>query len=136
MANLQSNRRGVAFFLLIGTTLLGLIWWMAPLHLSFFLWKYGGSALWAADVYWLTVLLFVQLPPGKVAASAGLIAFAVEFSRLIESPGLEAFRSTLAGRLLLGRLFSPRNILAYWLAVAAAYLLDRYTGILPPRRLP
>jgi hypothetical protein len=39
---------------------------------------------------------------------------------------VDAFRLTLAGRLLLGRFFSLKNIAVYWLAIALAALLDRW----------
>jgi hypothetical protein len=90
----------------------------------YFLWKYGGSALWAADVYWLLAALLPRLRPAAVALLASLVALAVEFSRLIDSPPLQAFRLTLAGRLLLGSIFSPRNIVAYWLAIATTAFID------------
>jgi hypothetical protein len=109
----------------LATTLAGLVWRMAPLHLPYFLWKYGGSALWAADVYWLLAALLPRLRPAALALLASLVALAVEFSRLIDSPQLQAFRLTLAGRLLLGSIFSPRNILAYWSAIVATALIDR-----------
>ena len=105
--------------------LAGLVWRMAPLHLPFFLWKYGGSALWAIAVYWLIAALLPGTPPRALALLAAAVALAVELSRLIESPPLETFRLTLAGRLILGRIFSPRNIVAYWTAIFATTLLDR-----------
>ena len=119
------NRRTTSAILALATILTGLIWRMAPLHLPFFLWKYGGSALWAIAVYWMIAFLLPNARPIKLATLACLFALAVEFSRLIPSPTLEAFRETLAGRLILGSIFSPRNILAYWLAIAAAAFIDR-----------
>jgi hypothetical protein len=123
----SSTRRATALTLLAATTLTGLIWRMAPLHLPYFLWKYGGSALWAADAYWLLVALLPRQLPRVLAFLACLVALAVELSRLIDSPSLQAFRVTLAGRLLLGSIFSPRNIVAYWLAIAAVALIDYVT---------
>jgi len=97
---------------------------MAPLHLPPFLYKYGGSVLWAAMVYWLTAALLPRRRPIAVAATAATIAALVEFSRLLHTTGLDAFRLTLAGKLILGRFFSVRDIAAYWLAIAAAALID------------
>ena len=106
------------------TILAGLILRFAPLHLPYFLWKYGGSALWAITVYWLLASLLPRVRPLMLAILATLISLAVEFSRLIPSPALDAFRLTLAGKLLLGRIFSPRNIVAYWLAILAIAIVD------------
>ena len=120
----SARRRTVSVTLVLATTLAGLVWRMAPLHLPYFLWKYGGSALWAADVYWLLAALLPRLRPAALALLASLVSLAVEFSRLIDSPPLQSFRLTLAGKLLLGSIFSPRNIVAYWLAIAATALID------------
>ncbi len=121
-----SHRRLITAALTLATVLTGLIWRMAPLHLPFFLWKYGGSALWAIAVYWMIAFLLPNVRPITLAALACLFALAVELSRLIQWPPLEAFRLTLAGRLILGSIFSPRNILAYWLAIFAAASLDSF----------
>jgi hypothetical protein len=37
---------------------------------------------------------------------------------------LEAFRETLAGKLILGRHFSLKDIAAYWIAIAVLWVLD------------
>jgi hypothetical protein len=121
---LLSPRRWIALGLLLTTTFAGLGWRMAPLHLPFFLWKYGGSALWAVDVYWLLAALLPAQRSRVLAALACLTALAVELSRLIQSSPLEAFRHTLAGKLTLGSIFSTRNIVAYWLAILTTAVID------------
>jgi hypothetical protein len=63
-----------------------------------------------------------------VAAAACLIALIVELSRLLHTPWLDAFRISLAGRLLLGRFFSVWNIVAYWIAIGVAAIVDRTAG--------
>ena len=130
--NPASHRRLLSIAFALATTLAGLIWRMAPLHLSYFFWKYGGSALWAVDVYWLCAALLPRQYPRVLALLAALAALAVEFSRLIESPALEAFRLTLPGRLILGRIFSPRDVAAYWAAILATALIDHFAK--PGRR--
>jgi hypothetical protein len=102
----------------------GIAWRMAPLHLPPFLYKYGGSVLWAAMVYWLIAALLPRQRPVAVAAAAASVAALIELSRLLHTPALDAFRLTLAGKLILGRFFSVRDIAAYWLAIAAAALID------------
>jgi hypothetical protein len=61
--------------------------------------------------------------PNAVLGS-GTIATGVEFFKLYRSQGMDAFRLTLPGTLLLGRYFSVWDIVAYWLAIALAALLD------------
>jgi hypothetical protein len=104
---------------------IGVAWRMAPLHLPQFLYKYGGSVLWAAMVYWIVAAIFPRLAPAAVAAASAVIAALVEFFRLFHTPGMDAFRITLAGKLILGRFFSLRNIVAYWLAIGVSALIDR-----------
>ncbi len=107
------------------TLVAGLVWRLAPLGLPQFLYKYGGSVLWAAMVYWLFAAMLPRLPVSRLAVSACLFAAVVELSRLYHAPALDAFRVTLAGRLLLGRFFSGWNIVAYWLAIGCAAVVDR-----------
>ncbi|HLP67535.1 MAG TPA: DUF2809 domain-containing protein, partial [Rhizobium sp.] len=49
----------------------------------------------------------------------------VELIRLYHTPWLDEFRRTLAGALLLGRIFSVYNIIAYLAGIAAAALIDQ-----------
>ncbi len=116
------------------TILAGLIWRLAPLGLPPFLYKYGGSVLWAAMIYWLLGALLPRVPASRLAACACVLAAAVELSRLYHAPALDAFRMTLAGKLLLGRFFSAWNMVAYWLAIGCAAAADRIWLTRPGRR--
>lgn len=93
--------------------------------LPYFLVKYGGSTLWGAMVFFLAATLLPRQPIGRLAVLAFVIAALTEFSRLYHTPWLDAFRLTLAGALLLGRIFSWYNILAYGLGIALAAWLER-----------
>jgi predicted membrane protein len=94
------------------------------INLPFAIVKYGGSLLWGAMVYWLLAAIFVLQERFRIAAAALFIAVAVEFFRLWHTPDLDAFRLTAAGALLLGRVFSPWNIVAYTAGIALARVLD------------
>lgn len=67
-------------------------------------------------------------PRWRILALAAGIAVAVELFRLVHTPGLEAFRLTLACKLLIGRVFSPLNLVSYAAGIGAAGLLDRRRG--------
>lgn len=111
----------------------------APLHLSPFLYKYLGSALWAVALYWFAGMLLPRLPVRMLAAVSVAIALLVEFSRLMPERHVDAFRLTLAGKLLLGRYFAWKNILAYLLGIAVAALVDNsfvFANPSHPRRSP
>jgi len=83
------------------------------LGLPFSVVKYGGSLLWGCMVFLLVAAAIVSRRVAVMAAIALAIAVSVEFSRLYQTPALDEFRLTLAGRLLLGRVFSLWNIVAY-----------------------
>ncbi|MGD0579330.1 MAG: DUF2809 domain-containing protein [Bryobacteraceae bacterium] len=86
--------------------------------------KYGGSTLWALMIYWI---VSAPVPARRLLLAtlvAGTIATAVEFLKLYHSPSLDAFRRTLPGIILLGRIFSAWDIATYWIAIAIGALLD------------
>lgn len=87
--------------------------------------KYGGSGLWGMMIYFLVSAAVPARTQGARAGLAALVATLVELSRLYHTPWLDAFRLTPAGALLLGRLFSGWNIVAYLAGIAAGTALDR-----------
>ncbi|AMB46121.1 DUF2809 domain-containing protein [Methylobacterium sp. AMS5] len=105
-----------------------------PLGLPREIVKYGGSVLWGAMVYGLVALGRPSAPVLRLAAVALIVAVLVELFRLVHTPGLDAFRLTLAGQLLLGRLFSPWNVAAYGAGIGLGAALDRSTRRLDGRR--
>jgi hypothetical protein len=92
--------------------------------LPFIVVKYGGSALWGAMVYLLVALFVTGSRPAVISITALFIAISVELFRLYHTPWLDAFRLTTAGALLLGRVFSLWNMLAYAIGIAAACAFD------------
>ena len=116
----------LSLILVLLTIAVGLALRMAPLGLPRFVVKYGGSTMWALLIYWLVTTL---LPPFRIFYAtllAGAVATAVEFFKLYRSPAVDAFRGTLAGILLLGRYFSRKDILAYWVAITIGALADSW----------
>ncbi|WP_027552934.1 DUF2809 domain-containing protein [Bradyrhizobium sp. Cp5.3] len=107
---------------------LSLRWHGFPLGLPAFVVKYGGSLLWATMVFLLVGVLAPRLTRLQIAAIAAAIALVVEFSRLVHAPWLDAFRLTTAGALLLGRIFSLWNLVAYAAGIAVGVWLDRIVG--------
>ncbi len=94
---------------------LGLPWWLA---------KYAGSTLWGGMVYAGLRAIDPRATVSAALAAAAVIATSVELFRLYHQPDLDAFRATLAGRLLLGRLFSLSGIAAYAAGIASVALAD------------
>jgi hypothetical protein len=88
--------------------------------------KYGGSILWGAMVYFLVAMVTsIRSRPG-IALIAFVSAICVELFRLVHTPWLDAIRLTLAGALLLGRIFSAWDIVAYGVGIVVAMGLDRF----------
>src|SRR5216683_7186026 len=98
----------------------------AGLGLPFFFVKYGGSVLWGTMVFFLVAMAAPARSPSGIALISASIAICVELFRLVHAPWLDAFRLTIAGTLLLGRVFSPWNMLAYAIGIVLAMLLDRF----------
>jgi hypothetical protein len=105
-------------------TPIGLVCRFVPIGLPQVLVKYGGSFLWAVMVYLLVCVLLPQLRPMASAALSIAIAVAVEYAKLIRSPSLDFFRDTFAGKVLLGRYFSFRDIGVYLVAILCAAWID------------
>lgn len=107
---------------------LSLRWYGFPLGLPAFVVKYGGSLLWATMVFLLIGVLLPRFTRMQIAAIATIVAGVVEFSRLVHTPWLDAFRLTTTGALLLGRIFSLWNLVAY-----ASGLCSASGSIVSPR---
>ncbi|MDA9522446.1 hypothetical protein XI06_19700 [Bradyrhizobium sp. CCBAU 11434] len=125
VAPLQASLMRAALALVVIACGLSLRWYGFQLGLPAFMVKYGGSLLWATMVFLLVGVLLPQLTRTQLAAIALVIAIAVEFSRLVHTPWLDAFRLTTAGALLLGRIFSLWNVLAYAIGIACGVWIDR-----------
>ncbi|MDH2354947.1 DUF2809 domain-containing protein [Bradyrhizobium sp. SSUT18] len=108
---------------------LSLRWYGFPLGLPAFIVKYGGSLLWATMVFLLVGVLLPRLSRTRMAAIAMVIAVVVEFSRLVHAPWLDAFRLTTAGALLLGRIFSLWNLVAYAIGIVFGVWIDRLAAM-------
>jgi hypothetical protein len=108
---------------------IGLAIRLLPLGLPWFLYKYLGSALWAVALYWFPATLLPILRPIALATIALTIATLLEVSRLVPIASVDAFRLTFAGKILLGRYFSLKNIVAYLLAITVTAALDHRVAL-------
>ncbi len=114
----------VYFSIAFAAIVAGIVLRFVPLNLPELMVRYGGSFLWAFMLYFLIAALLANLRPLTLALLAGFFESLVEFSRLYHTPGFDAFKLSLAGALLLGRVFNPWHLLVYWVAVLLAALLD------------
>ena len=121
----------LSLVLMVATVVAGLSIRFGHLGLPPFVVKYGGSMLWAVLIYWIISTIF---PAWRIAAAvlvAGSVATAVELVKLYHAPDLDAFRLTWPGIVLLGRVFSVWDIVAYWLAISVGGLVDWRFRLLP-----
>jgi hypothetical protein len=88
--------------------------------------KYGGSVLWGTMVFLVVAMAASQRSRSRIALIAAAIAVGVELFRLVHAPWLDAFRLTLPGALLLGRIFSAWDMLAYGVGIVLGMGLDRF----------
>ncbi|MCA6106405.1 ribosomal maturation YjgA family protein [Bradyrhizobium cenepequi] len=96
--------------------------------------KYGGSMLWGTMVFFLVASAAAGWSRRTAALVALAVAVGVELFRLVHTPWLDAFRLTTAGALLLGRVFSLWNIVAYAAGILLGAALDRSAMSIKVRR--
>jgi len=111
--------------LISGTIAAGLALRLTHVGLPFLIVKYGGSMLWALMIYWIVSTVRPRWPIAKSAFVAAGIAAAVEVFKLVKTPSVDAFRHTLPGMLVLGRVVSQWDLVAYAVAIFAGGLRDR-----------
>jgi Protein of unknown function (DUF2809) len=111
--------------LLIIVSGLGLRRFGPGLGLPFIFVKYGGSVLWGTMVFFLIAMAAPTRSPSAIALISATVAICVELFRLVHTPWLDDFRLTSLGALLIGRVFSPWNMLAYGAGIVLGMWLDR-----------
>ncbi|WP_249152596.1 DUF2809 domain-containing protein [Bradyrhizobium liaoningense] len=129
MAPLQTSLARATLAAVVIACGLSLRWYGFPLGLPTFVVKYGGSLLWATMVFLLVGVVLPRVTRTQIAAIAAAIAIVIEFSRLVHAPWLDAFRLTGAGALLLGRIFSLWNLVAYAIGILLGVWIDRLAAM-------
>ena len=121
------------FILAIATIGVGLVVHFDGRVLSFRVRDILGDALWAMMmVWWMGVALpRVRLSVRGLAAFA--ICVAVELSQRYHTPSLDAARLTIAGQLILGSGYDPRDFLAYAAGVIVAVAVAQLAVEWPDR---
>ena len=120
----MNRRRAIYIGLALATIAVGLLVYLRAAVLGPAVRDATGDALWAAMVTWLAGALAPDARPAARGAAAYAVCVAVEVSQLYHAPAIDALRATLAGRLVLGSGFDPRDLAAYAVGVATAVLLD------------
>ncbi|WP_118974191.1 ribosomal maturation YjgA family protein [Taibaiella koreensis] len=84
-----------------------------------------GDALYALMMYFIMRLIFLHKRSIAIAAISLSICFAIEFSQCYRAPWINALRSTLPGRLVLGQGFLWSDLLAYCAGVLAGVAIEK-----------
>ena len=122
---MQERPFALSALLIVATIAAGLAIRLAPLEMPNALVKYGGSLLWAMMIYWMVSAARPHWRLARSALVSSAVALCVELFKLYHTPSLDAFRFTLPGKLLLGRIFSFWALLAYTIAILSGALADR-----------
>ncbi len=115
---LINRPRPLQALILVGVLGAGLLWRSRLLPLSHGFFKYGGDALWALAVFLGAGLFFCRASTWRIALIALGFAWGVEFFQLYHAHWIDALRSTLPGRLILGSVFNAPDLLAYLIGIA------------------
>ncbi len=120
--NALSRSRPIYFVAILVVITLGLLSRRFPQCLPAVLGKYPGDALWALMVFLGFGCVFRRAPTIVVALAALAFSFAIEFSQLYHAPWIDAVRTTLPGRLVLGSGFLWQDFVAYATGIVAGAL--------------
>jgi hypothetical protein len=121
---LVKRRRPVYAALISAVIAIGLLSRRYPNLLPDALGKYPGDTLWALTVFLGIGFLFSNIPTVFAGATAFGFSCAIEFSQLYQAPWIDSIRTTVCGRLILGRGFSWNDIIAYACGIAIGSILE------------
>ena len=125
----MTRNRYRAIALLTVTITAGIASRMLALHGPLWLRKDPGDVLWGAAVYWLLATLFIRFRPFTIFAVAISYSLATEVFKLYDPPLIHHVRYTTIGHLVLGQVFSWRDIACYLVGIAVSTAVDsRWAG--------
>jgi hypothetical protein len=107
----------------------GVLWRSGLIPLPQWLSNNGGDALWALMVFVGFGFLLPRASTLVVALLALAFSWGVEFSQLYHAPWIDAVRTTLPGRLVLGTTFNWPDLPAYAVGIA----LGAWAAVRPSR---
>lgn len=102
----------------------GLFWRASFMPLPHVASKYGSDAIWALMGFVGFGFLLPRASTLVVALPALTSAWGVEFSQMYHAPWLNAVRTTIPGRRVLGNTFNWTDLPAYALGIARGALAE------------
>lgn len=129
-----TNRRLLYAYITGAITLLGLAVHLYGVPLNARVRDSLGDALWAAMIAAALSTLAPHTRPMGRYVGALFISYVVEFSQLWHTPGLDQFRATRLGALMLGSGFDWRDLIAYACGIVVFAGFDQRSMLWPRRR--
>jgi hypothetical protein len=111
--------------LLVGTLLCGLLSRSELVPLPVFVSTYAGDTLWALTVFWCVCILMPHWKTWKIALSAILFSFVIEFSQLYDAPWIDNVRHNRLGGLVLGFGFKTSDLVCYLVGILVGTFIVR-----------
>jgi len=124
----RTRSRIVYALLAVTVVAAGLFWRSGLIPMPGWLSNNGGDALWALMVFVGFGFLFPRASTLVVALLALTFSWGVEFSQLYHAPWLDAIRSTIPGRLVLGNTFNWPDLLAYAVGIVLGTVAEWRTS--------
>jgi hypothetical protein len=124
LPNGRARKQAWSIAALVFVMLLGLASRRYPVLFPAALGKYPGDALWALMVFVAWGLVFPKKPTWRIFVYTLVTACCVETCKLYRTPGLDDFRNSTIGHLLLGSAFSWQNLIAYTMGAVIGALAE------------
>lgn len=90
-----------------------------------------GDACYALMMFFIVRFLCIHTSTGSVAVASTVTCFLIECSQLYQAPWIQAVRTTLPGRLILGQGFLWTDLAAYLAGIIVAVLVEKLCHTAP-----
>ena len=95
-----------------------------------FLNTYLGDALWALMIFIAVGFIFRKMETKAVALIGILFCYLIELSQLYHANWIDNIRKTTLGGLILGYVFSWRDLVAYAIGIGAGVIIEVLYGVI------
>ena len=95
-----------------------------------FLNTYLGDALWALMIFIAVGFIFRKMETKVVALIGILFCYLIELSQLYHANWIDNIRKTTLGGLILGYVFSWRDLVAYAIGIGAGVIVEALWGVI------
>lgn len=85
-----------------------------------------GDMLWASMVYFGIGFIFPKLQANKLFVVAIIFSYLIEFSQLYQAQWILNVRATTIGGLMLGHGFLFKDLIAYLIGIALAWIVGKF----------